>query len=53
MPEWGTNPANHYLPRRKTRITIHEDELSRVDNPLLEEAEGPVSEGASIDDVAF
>jgi sulfite dehydrogenase (quinone) subunit SoeB len=28
MPEWGTKPANHYLPRRKTRITIHEDELS-------------------------
>jgi DMSO reductase anchor subunit len=19
MPEWGTQPANHYLPRRKTR----------------------------------
>ena len=18
MPEWGTKPANHYLPRRKT-----------------------------------
>lgn len=31
---WGTHPANHYLPRRKTRITIHEDELERADNPL-------------------
>jgi Fe-S-cluster-containing dehydrogenase component len=34
MPEWGTHPANHYLPRRKTRIKIHEDELERADNPL-------------------
>ena len=37
MPEWGTNPANHYLPRRKTKIHIHADELERVDNPLKEE----------------
>jgi hypothetical protein len=22
MPEWGTQPANHYLPRRKTTMTI-------------------------------
>ena len=34
MPEWGTQPANHYLPRRKTRLNIHEDELERADNPL-------------------
>ncbi|MBI4938349.1 MAG: 4Fe-4S dicluster domain-containing protein [Nitrosomonadales bacterium] len=34
MPEWGTQPANHYLPRRKTTITIHEDQLVRADNPL-------------------
>jgi hypothetical protein len=34
MPEWGTHPANHYLPRRKTEITLHRDELERVDNPL-------------------
>jgi len=34
MPEWGTHPANHYLPRRKTRLKIHEDELERADNPL-------------------
>ena len=26
MPEWGTQPANHYLPRRKTEITLHRDE---------------------------
>ena len=53
MPEWGTKPANHYLPRRKMSLKIHEDELHRVDNPLLEELELPVDEGASIDDVAF
>ena len=35
------------------RITIHADELDRVDNPLLEELDAAVSEGASIDDVAF
>jgi hypothetical protein len=37
MPEWGTKPANHYLPRRKTKVHIHEDELTRVDNPLKKE----------------
>ena len=37
MPEWGTKPANHYLPRRKASITIHEDELVRADNPLNKE----------------
>ena len=47
MPEWGTNPANHYLPRRKTRLHIHEDELVRADNPLKKEQRkpsGPVTE---------
>jgi hypothetical protein len=42
MPEWGTRPANHYLPRRKTGITIHEDELVRVDNPLKKERQLPM-----------
>ena len=32
--EVGTHQANHYLPRRKTEITLHRDELQRVDNPL-------------------
>ena len=41
MPEWGTKPANHYLPRRPTRMTIHEDELVRADNPLTKEAPAP------------
>lgn len=34
MPEWGTNPANHYLPRRKTEFTLSEDQITRADNPL-------------------
>jgi hypothetical protein len=34
MPEWGTRPANHYLPRRKTEMRIHAEDLERVDNPL-------------------
>ena len=33
MPEWGTQPANHYLPRRKTVINIRDDELVRADSP--------------------
>jgi len=41
MPEWGTHPSNHYLPRRKTRMNIHEDELQRADNPLNKEQRGP------------
>jgi len=53
MPEWGTKPSNHYLPRRKTRIQIFEDELERADNPLLKEAPLPAAEGETLDDVAF
>ncbi|CAA7627035.1 Fe-S-cluster-containing hydrogenase components 1 [Candidatus Terasakiella magnetica] len=41
MPEWGTRPSNHYLPRRKTTMTVHRDELVRVDNPLKVEGELP------------
>jgi len=42
MPEWGTKPANHYLPRRKASITIFEDELVRADNPLNKERRLPM-----------
>lgn len=55
MPEWGTQPSNHYLPRRKTRFTIHKDELVRVDNPLNKEQKqhhDPVSE-PTLDDNSF
>jgi Fe-S-cluster-containing dehydrogenase component len=34
MPEWGTQPSNHYLPRRRTDLRVHADELERADNPL-------------------
>jgi hypothetical protein len=34
MPEWGTQPANHYLPRRKTELALGAEDLVRVDNPL-------------------
>jgi Fe-S-cluster-containing dehydrogenase component len=37
QPEWGTRPANHYLPRRKMQMHIHPDELRRHDNPLAHE----------------
>ena len=53
MPEWGSKPSNHYLPRRKTRIQIFEDELERADNPLLKEAPLPAAEGETLDDVAY
>jgi len=41
MPEWSANPANHYLPRRKVNITVHEEDLQRTDNPLRKEDRGP------------
>ena len=51
MPEWGTKPANHYLPRRKTRYHIHKDELVRVDNPLRkEDIRHEISKDPSLDD---
>jgi Fe-S-cluster-containing dehydrogenase component len=34
MPEWGTHPANHYLPRRKIEFKVREEDLRRHDNPL-------------------
>ena len=53
MPEWGTKPANHYLPRRKTKITIHQDELTRVDNPLNKERHLPMpgKDEQTLDDI--
>ncbi len=53
MPEWGTQPANHYLPRRKTKLRIHEDELVRADNPLKVDGKLPKPAKAepSLDDV--
>jgi Fe-S-cluster-containing dehydrogenase component len=53
MPEWGTHPANHYLPRRKTPMHIHEDELARTDNPLKVDGllPKPAKSEPSLDDV--
>ena len=51
MPEWGTKPANHYLPRRKTKMRIFEDELVRADNPLKkEDIRHETSKGDTLDD---
>jgi Fe-S-cluster-containing dehydrogenase component len=54
MPEWGTQPANHYLPRRKTTMHIHEDELIRADNPLKIDGKlpKPSRQEPSLDDSA-
>src|SRR5258708_1753032 len=53
MPEWGTRPANHYLPRRKTERRIHADELTRADNPLKVDGllPKPPPSDPSLDDV--
>ncbi len=54
MPEWGTNPANHYLPRHKTKMHIREDEIERAANPLKIDSKLPKPSGdePSLDDVS-
>jgi Fe-S-cluster-containing dehydrogenase component len=34
MPEMGTRPANHYLPRRVTPASDAADQVVKLDNPL-------------------
>jgi Fe-S-cluster-containing dehydrogenase component len=53
MPEWGTQPANHYLPRRKTEKHLHADELVRHDNPLKVDGKLPRPDAGepALDDV--
>jgi hypothetical protein len=53
MPEWGTHPANHYLPRRRTAITIQPEELARADNPLKVDGKlpRPPKSDPALDDV--
>ncbi len=55
MPEWGTRPANHYLPRRKMKSQVTEESLNRIDNPLKkEEQRAPASNDLpSLDDFLF
>ena len=48
MPEWDTRPANHYLPRRSTAMTIHPDDLQRVDNPLHVDGAQPGADRAPL-----
>ena len=53
MPEWGTRPANHYLPRRETPAHVAADELIRAENAL--DVDGllpkPPKSDPSLDDV--
>ena len=53
MPEWGTQPANHYLPRRRTDMSAQPDQLLRSDNPLKKDGQlpKPAASGPSLDDV--
>ena len=53
MPEWGTQPANHYLPRRKTERTVRPEELVRQDNPLKVDGllPRPAASDPALDDV--
>ncbi|MCC6198528.1 MAG: 4Fe-4S dicluster domain-containing protein [Burkholderiales bacterium] len=52
MPEWGTHPANHYLPRRKTTIRIAPEAIVRADNPLKVDGKlpKPSPDSPSLDD---
>jgi Fe-S-cluster-containing dehydrogenase component len=53
MPEWGTQPANHYLPRRRTEAATQTDQLLRSDNPLKKDGRLPQPKlsDPSLDDV--
>ncbi|MEW5880726.1 MAG: sulfite dehydrogenase subunit SoeB [Pseudomonadota bacterium] len=53
MPEWGTQPANHYLPRRRTELKVEAEELTRVDNPLKVDGKlpKPARKDPALDDV--
>ena len=41
MPELGTQPANHYLPRRRTEARTDPIQIVRQDNPLRVEGREP------------
>jgi hypothetical protein len=42
MPEWGTHPANHYLPRRRIDMRVEREQLVRADNPLRKDRQVPL-----------
>ncbi len=52
MPEWGTRPANHYLPRRKTEFRVAPEQIVRADNPLKVDGRlpKPPKDSPSLDD---
>ena len=45
MPEAGTRPANHYLPRRLHGDTTRPEQLRRAQNPLQVDGRQPACEG--------
>jgi Fe-S-cluster-containing dehydrogenase component len=50
MPEWGTRPSNHYLPRRKTEVVVKREQLVREHNPLRVDGREPeIAAGAPLD----
>ncbi|CAA6825104.1 MAG: Anaerobic dimethyl sulfoxide reductase chain B (EC [uncultured Thiotrichaceae bacterium] len=54
MPEWGTKPANHYLPRKKQKINLESNDLKRVDNPLKgENFTKPGADDATLEDASW
>jgi len=48
MPEAGTQPANHYLPRRKHDTATQPEQLFREQNPLHTDGRAPVYDGAPL-----
>jgi sulfite dehydrogenase (quinone) subunit SoeB len=50
MPEWSTEPANHYLPRRKCGASVEADQVSRVGSPLNIDGKVPGTLAALIAD---
>jgi Fe-S-cluster-containing dehydrogenase component len=48
MPEAGTSPANHYLPRRKNENRTEPAQLVREANPLRVEGREPSRDGAGL-----
>ncbi|MBC7780248.1 MAG: 4Fe-4S dicluster domain-containing protein [Proteobacteria bacterium] len=41
MPEWGTAPANHYLPKRRSTCAVADDQVARVDTARVTDAAVP------------
>jgi sulfite dehydrogenase (quinone) subunit SoeB len=48
MPELGTQPANHYLPRSRTEAHTDPQQVVREANPLRIEGREPATGGAPL-----